>query len=147
MKFVRYDPADGRITSVGEMTEASIDELNAGGDTLIKTGETLYTIKGWRVDLETHTVVVDEVVPAKEPALKSSIRGELLRTDYTQALDAIEHILPEVQSAWRDYRRELRAAHKLQSFDAIVDALPPHDPEGVDRFQRFRFLKTIPSPE
>jgi len=146
MKYVRYDPTNGRITSVGEMVEANIDDLISKGDTLIKTGETLYTIAGWRVDLTTLQVVVDNVIPAKEPALKAAIRDELLRTDYTQAIDASEHILPEVQADWRDYRRALRAAHKLETFDAIVDALPPHDAAGVDQFRRFRLLRAIPSP-
>lgn len=146
MKFVRYDANTGRITSVGEMVEANIDELLSNGDTLIKTGDRLYPIAGYRVDLDHLEVVVDAVVPAKEPALKSAIRDELLRTDYTQAVDASEHILPEVQADWRDYRRALRNAHKLDTFDAIVDALPPHDAQGFDQFERFRRLKTIPSP-
>lgn len=146
MKFVRYDPADGRITSTGEMPEANIDAQIASGDTLIKTGEELYPIKGWRVDLATLQVVVDTVVPSHEPALRAAIRDELMRTDYTQAVDASEHILPEVQVDWRDYRRALRAAHKLTTFDAIVDALPAQDAEGFDQFKRFRLLRSVPSP-
>lgn len=147
MKYVRYDAGTGRITSVGEMVEANIDDLLSKGDTLIKTGERLYPIAGYRVDTNTLEVVVDTVVPSKEPALKAAIRDELLRTDYTQAVDASEHIIPEVQADWRDYRRALRAAHKLDTFDAIIDALPAHDADGLDPFERFRRLKTIPSPE
>lgn len=146
MKYVRYEQGTGRIVSVGEMVEQNINELLAAGDTIIKTGETLYTITGWRVDLATLEIVPDTVVPAREPALKAAIRGELLRTDYTQSADASEHILPEVQADWRDYRRALRAAHDLETFDAIVDALPPHDAKGIDHFQRFRLLRSVPSP-
>lgn len=146
MKYVRYDATTGRITSVGEMVEANIDDLLSKGDALVKTGERLYPIAGWRVDLTTLEIVVDTVVPAKEPALKSAIRTELQRSDYTQAVDASEHILPEVQTDWRDYRRALRAAHKLETFDAIIDGIPAHDPEGFDQFERFRFLRSVPSP-
>lgn len=146
MKFVRYDPRSGRILSSGEMPEANIDDLLSKGDTLVKTGETLYPIAGYRVDLDTLSVVVDTVVPAKEPALKAAIREELARTDYTQAADASEHILPDVQADWRDYRRALRAAHSLAAFDAILDALPLHDVQGLDVFERFRRLRSVPSP-
>jgi hypothetical protein len=146
MKYVRYDATTGRITSVGDMVEANIDDLLSKGDTLIKTGDRLYPISGHRVDLINLEIVVDTVVPAKEPALKAAIRDELLRTDYTQAVDASEHILLEVQADWRDYRRALRAAHKLETFDSIIEALPPHDAQGLDQFERFRRLKTIPSP-
>lgn len=146
MKFVCYDPNTGRITSTGEMAEANIDDLISKGVALLKTGEHLYPVVGWRVDLTTLEIVVDTTVPAKEPALKAAIRAELARTDYTQAVDADEHIVQEVQADWRDYRRSLRAAHKLETFDAIVDALPPNDVSGVDRFLRFRVMKSIPTP-
>jgi hypothetical protein len=143
MKYVFYNPANGAILSAGEMQESNLDSMIEQGYAVIKTGERLYPVIGYKVDLETKQIVVDPVDPTREPAVKAAIRDELLRTDYTQATDASEHITESAIAEYRDYRRVLREAYNKPDFVQIVLALPERDPTGNDPFGRFRRLITL----
>jgi hypothetical protein len=143
MKYVLYNPTTGLILSSGEMPESNIDDMIQQEYAIIKTGEQLYPIVGYKVDLDTKQVIVDPVKPSREPAVRAAIRDELLRTDYTQAVDAPEHIAENAISEYRDYRRDLREAYNKPDFAQIVMSLPMNDPTGNDPFVRFRKLLTL----
>lgn len=144
MKFVKYDPNTGILLSSGDMPEDSIDYLNSQGQNLIKTYDTYYDVKSFKVNLETmnvEPVLISGVTPAPPlQALKGAIRNELQRTDYTQTVDAINHISNEMITAYAEYRVLLRTALEQPDYTSMALSLPGLDPTGKDYFTVFKRL-------
>lgn len=150
MNFIKYDANTGAIIASGDMPESSIDHLNTLGQNLMKTGEVSYDVKNFKVNLETMEVISVDVSGVTEPpflALKNSIKMELQRTDYTQAVDAGDHLTPEMITAYRQYRVLLRSALDKPDFNSMVLALPTLDPTGYDAFAMFRSQLIPPPPD
>jgi hypothetical protein len=137
MNYVRYDPTTGEILASGQMKEAHIDLLIDQGDHLLKTYD-LVPPDGFSVDLETRRIIKSTLPVDRSGELLSVIRVDLMRTDYTQAVDAEDHIPLEERGAWRVYRKTIRAAMKASGFDEILAQLPGTDPKGVDQYAQFR---------
>lgn len=158
MKFVQYDINTGVILASGEMPEASIDHLVSLGQGFVKTGEVVYPLKGYKVNLDTKEVymVIESQTEIQEQAqaeevllsigLKNAILVELQRTDYTQALDAVEHMSQQDIDSYRVYRQLLRIALTKPTAQEMMAALPVLDPSGVPRFERYAYL-LVPKPE
>lgn len=138
MKYITYANTTGVITSFGDMPEDGLTELELLGYNVIRTGDKMYPMSKYKVDVSTMEIVPILERPSRVPALKSAIKTDLVRTDYTQAVDAPEHITEEVQTAWRDYRRLLREAMNETDFFEILNRLPKYDPDGNDMYSRFR---------
>lgn len=150
MNFIKYDANTGAIIASGDMPEDSIDHLNTLGQNLMKTYDTLYNVKDFKVDLETMNVIpVDVSGVTVQPlmALKNTIKTELQKTDYTQAVDAGDHLSTEMITAYRQYRMILRSALDQPDFNSMVLALPTLDPTGYDAFAMFRNQLIPPPPE
>jgi hypothetical protein len=150
MNFIKYDANTGVIIASGDMPESSIDHLNTLGQNLLKTYDTSYNVKNFKVNLETMTVEPVDVTGVSEPpllALKNTIKMELQRTDYTQAVDAGDHLSQEMITAYRQYRVLLRSALDQPDFNSMVLALPTLDPTGYDAFTIFRTQLIPPSPD
>jgi hypothetical protein len=150
MNFIKYDANTGAIIASGDMPEDSIDHLNTLGQNLMKTYDTSYNVKEYKVDLDTMTVIPVDISGVTEPpflALKNTIKMELQRTDYTQAVDAGDHLTTEMITAYRQYRVILRSALDQPDFNSMVLALPTLDPTGYDAFAMFRTQLIPPPPD
>ena len=140
--FVRYDPLTGEILSTGQMMLSHIDMLNQRGEHYLKTAEKIEATAKLKVDLETL-----ELIPYSKPIdydeqylpmIVNAIRSDLFRTDYTQAIDANDHLTEQEQSDWREYRVAIRNAQNLTTFEQVVEALPNADPKGNDVFASYK---------
>ena len=149
MNFIKYDANTGVILSSGDMPEGSIDYLNEQGQNLLKTYDTSYSVKDFKVNLQTMTVEpVDIAGTTLLPimGLENTIKSELQKSDYTQTVDAIDHITPEVIDAWRQYRILLRNALNQPDYFTMVMVLPTLDPTGKDPFAFYRGFALPPFP-
>lgn len=152
MKFVQYDPSNGKILASGEMPEPAIDHLISTGQSLLKTGEDIIPLKTYKVNLVTKGIEylgsdasTEQVNTERDMlsiGLKNAITDELLRTDYTQAMDAPEHMTQQQIDTYRMYRQLLRIALSKPTPEEMYDAVPKYDPNGDNKFARFEFLVT-----
>jgi hypothetical protein len=132
------------------MPEDSIDYLNSQGQNLLKTYDTYYDVKSFQVNLETMnvepTIIVGTTPKPPFQALKSAIKNELQRTDYTQTIDATNHLTNEMINAYAEYRVILRTALEQPDYDSMALSLPGFDPTGKDYFVVFKGLVSPPPP-
>lgn len=138
MNFVRYNPETGAIVSTGQMAEDMLERLVEKGDSIVKTGAAFYPPAGFKVDLATLEIVPDVSDAPLAAELKGEIRVELMRTDYTQAADAADHLTKEERAEWRAYRRAIRAAMNAETLEEMLALLPASSPKSIDCFARFR---------
>lgn len=140
--FVRYDPQTGEILAAGQMMASHVDMLNQRGEHYLKTAEKIEPNSKLKVDLETLELIpYGKSFDYDEQYLSmiiNAIRADLFRTDYTQAIDANDHLTEQEQSDWREYRVAIRNAQNLTTFEQIVEALPNADPKGNDAFTFFK---------
>jgi hypothetical protein len=136
VNYVEYDPANGDIISCGHCSENLFPPPSEKNGVFIKTdtpitfGDTFYDLKTKSFKQKSKSNCVSE--------MRRYILDDLSRTDYTQTIDAPEHIDAFLIEEWKQYRSNLRTAYNLETVDAIIAALPTSDPKGLDFYKQFR---------
>jgi hypothetical protein len=138
VNYIEYDQLSGKIYTCGYLSENLFPPPSQFGGTIIAVDDPVNILD---TIYDETTKTFRKVEQSNKPdllTLKVVVIQDLSRTDYTQAIDAPEHIDAFLIEEWKQYRSSLRTAYNLETVDAIIAALPTSDPKGLDFYKQFR---------
>jgi hypothetical protein len=144
--FARYDPATGELLNVGHMHREHIEAETKAGAAIVEHDDHTARIDTHKLDLTTRKLVPytkPRDIQAERDLALVAISQLLIGSDKYFTSDATDNITPQEQAQWRNWRKALRAAAKLDDPDALIAAVPK-TPKGIDLISHLRKGKASP---
>lgn len=158
MKFIRFNPDNGHITSIGDMNEEHIDQMLLQGEYIRKTPDMELTLGKVKVllppcgipplpDNITINYSIFPIVSIEQ--FQEQPTEEVIKTYLDAQITAVSNQLADRAGdpLWDEYLAALTTASQQSSYIDALIIIPDEDPDGKDWFRNFwQFIDITPSP-